>query len=397
MAKLAFIMAASHSGSTLLAMLLGAHPQATTIGDTAGTPDRNNPDYRCSCGHRARECPFWIQITERMASQGMNIDVTSFGTRFEYPENRFINRVLGAEHRGPFLETVRDGILALSPGWKQSFQRIAQHNFAIVEAATQITNAKVLVDSSKLPHRLKFLLRIPGMNIRVVHLVRDGRGVAHTYIHDNGWSVEKAAIEWRRGIVAAEKLLSRLDSGMWKQVRYEDLCANPQAELQKLCVIKDVEESPFFNIFTNISLKLLTFDDGKRLLSSIIGDEEKSDYIVKWCGPAPYALKIVAEKLAEEDVDILSDDYMEKTALPEITGYFEDILSVLPPEALKALKKIAKDKQPDHKEIHFLHPLEKQGFLIQENDTLRCISPAFSAFLKKNLSADMLKGSGSKV
>ena len=37
MTKLAFIMAASHSGSTLLAMLLGSHPQATTIGDTAGT------------------------------------------------------------------------------------------------------------------------------------------------------------------------------------------------------------------------------------------------------------------------------------------------------------------------------------------------------------------------
>ena len=243
MAKLAFIMAASHSGSTLLAMLLGAHPQATTIGDTAGTPDRNNPDYRCSCGHRARECPFWMQITERMGSQGINIDVTSFGTRFEYPENWFINRILGAEHRGPFLETVRDGILALSPGWKQSFQRIAQHNSAIVEAATQIANAKVLVDSSKLPHRLKFLLRIFGINIRVVHLVRDGRGVAHTYIHDNGWSVEKAAIEWRRGIVAAEKLLSRLDSGMWKQVRYEDLCANPQAELQKLCIFLNLNPS----------------------------------------------------------------------------------------------------------------------------------------------------------
>jgi len=28
--------------------------------------------------------------------------------------------------------------------------------------------------------------------------------------------------------------------------------------LQKLCVLKDVEESPFFNIFTNIALKPLS-------------------------------------------------------------------------------------------------------------------------------------------
>ena len=47
--------------------------------------------------------------------------------------------------------------------------------------------------------------------------------------------MEKAGTEWRRGIVAAEKLLSRLDPSMWTQVQYEDLCADPQAELKRLC------------------------------------------------------------------------------------------------------------------------------------------------------------------
>ena len=243
MAKLAFIMAPSHSGSTLLAMLLGSHPQATTIGDTGGTLSRKNPDYRCSCGNRSQVCPFWLNIRDQMARRGFKLDITDFATRFEYPKSRFINRVLHAEHRGPILEAIRDSVLWLSTGWRRQFQTIARQNVALIETLTKVTNSRILIDSAKHPHRVKFLLRIPELEVKVIHLVRDGRGVVHTYINDNNWSVEKSAFEWRRGILAAEKLLARLDPSMWMQVRYEDLCSDPQAELQKLCVFLGLEPS----------------------------------------------------------------------------------------------------------------------------------------------------------
>lgn len=243
MAKLAFIMAASHSGSTLLAMLLGSHPQATTVGDTAGTSARKDPDYRCSCGHRARECPFWQRVRDRLACRGFGLDVSDFGTCFDYPANRVIDRVLHAEHRGPLLERVRDGVLGLSPGWRRHFRAVAGRNVALVEAVTEVTHTEILVDSSKLPHRLKFLLRIPELDVKVVHLVRDGRGVAHTYMCDNDWSVERSAVEWQRGILAAERLLARLPQARWVQVRYEDLCAHPTTELEKLCVFLGLDPS----------------------------------------------------------------------------------------------------------------------------------------------------------
>ncbi len=234
MTKLAFIMAASHSGSTLLAMLLGSHPHSTTIGDTAGTSHRKDPDYQCSCGKKARECPFWWHVKDEMARRGADLDVTDFGTRFEYPESPFINRVLHAEHRGPVLEAIRDAMLWSSAGWRRKSRAVITQNIALLDAVTNITQAHVVVDSSKLPHRLKHLLRIDGLEVKVIHLVRDGRGVAHTYIHDNGWPVHKSAIEWQRGILAAERLLARLDRDLWTQVRYEDLCADPRAELEKL-------------------------------------------------------------------------------------------------------------------------------------------------------------------
>jgi hypothetical protein len=39
----------------------------------------------------------------------------------------------------------------------------------------------VLVDSSKVGIRLKYLLRIPEIDIRVIRVIRDGRAVALTY------------------------------------------------------------------------------------------------------------------------------------------------------------------------------------------------------------------------
>lgn len=240
-AKLAFVMAASHSGSTLLAMLLGSHPQATTIGDTAGTSQRKDLDYRCSCGLQARMCPFWLRVRDQMASQGFGLDIGDFGTRFEYPQSRFVNRVLGAEHRGPVLEAIRDGVLRLSLGWQREFQAIAERNVALMRTVIELCNSEVLIDSSKVPQRLKFLLRIPELDVKVIHLVRDGRGVAHTCIRDEGWSAEKSAFEWRRGIMAEENLLARLDREKWAQVRYEDLCSNPRVELERLCTFLGID------------------------------------------------------------------------------------------------------------------------------------------------------------
>ena len=243
MTKLAFIMAASHSGSTLLAMLLGSHAQATTIGDTGGTLHRKDANYRCSCGRKPLACPFWSRVIEEMAHRGFDLDVTDFGTRFEYPENRLIDRVLHAEHRGPIFEKIRDSIFWLNAGWRRQYRSIAERNVTLVETVTKETNSQILVDSSKLPRRLKYLLRIPDLEVKVIHLVRDGRGVVHTYIHDNGWSVEKSAIEWRLGVIAEEKLLARLDKSMWRQIRYEDLCSNPKNELEKLYVFLGLDPS----------------------------------------------------------------------------------------------------------------------------------------------------------
>ena len=59
MIRLVYILAPSHSGTTLLARLLGSHPDVYTVGELQPLISGDITKYRCSCGALIRECGFW--------------------------------------------------------------------------------------------------------------------------------------------------------------------------------------------------------------------------------------------------------------------------------------------------------------------------------------------------
>jgi hypothetical protein len=165
-------------------------------------------------------------------------------------------------------------------------------------------------------------------------------------------------------------------------------------ELQRLCVVKDIEESPFFNIFTNLALGLLSTEEGISLCEDLINcSREQAERLVKWCGPLAYVLKIAA--LKKDTLKLFNDQEFEKILLPELLSYFEEIVSILPKDAFKPLKELAKDKEPNPKDIHHLQPLIRQSFLVDDLDELKFYSPAFKSFMLKHLSTSLLKGNNS--
>jgi len=253
-----YILGASHSGSTLLAMLLNAHPDVATIGESAPGRLGDVESYRCSCGALMRQCPFWREVTRRMRELGHDFDLEDFGTSFERFSRGLVARALRAEHRGPLLETVRDLILSSSPRWRRARPRIMQRCRDLAAAVLDITGARVFADSSKLARRLKLLLRIPEVNVKVVHLVRDGRAVALTYVRQSEFAdardprfrrggrgegapapyeemnMARAAREWRRYMRSAQFVLSGLEPHRWIEVRYEDLCTDTSATMRRI-------------------------------------------------------------------------------------------------------------------------------------------------------------------
>jgi hypothetical protein len=160
-------------------------------------------------------------------------------------------------------------------------------------------------------------------------------------------------------------------------------------ELQKLCVVKDIEESPFFNIFTNLSLGPLGEEEACRLLAALTGRAEVRE-LAAWCGGYPYVLKLVGRELASGKA--AADP--EKDLLPVLVPYFERIVSILPPDAFNPLKSLARGKSPDPREAHLLRPLVKQGFLAERDEELSAFAPSFAAFLRTGLTRKLLSGRG---
>jgi hypothetical protein len=245
-----YILAASHSGSTLLALLLNAHPDVATVGEVVSGSVRDVERYRCSCRALLRGCPFWSRVSASVSARHPSFDLASFGIDFELRRPAWAARLSRLEHRGPALEALRDLALRCSPRWRARIRDAGEGCAALAASVLELTGARVFVDSSKLAHRLKHVRRVPGLDVKVVHLVRDGRAVALTYMDPDrladardpalrrggsgegpppaGLPMARAADEWRRCLVCAENALATLEPGSWTRVRYEELCRDPE-------------------------------------------------------------------------------------------------------------------------------------------------------------------------
>ena len=247
--RLLYILAASHSGSTLLAMLLGSHPEIGTVGELNAARVGEVAGYRCSCGSAIGECGFWARIAKAMSARGFTFDITRAGTDVRSGAPRPAAALLRPLPRGRVLEMVREAALACIPGWHGHVRRIHRVNAALAACVSAGMEKPLIVDSSKIGIRLKYLLRNPGLDVRVVRLIRDGRGVALSYTDSANFAdaadprlrgggtgdlaraerapMTLAAREWRRCQEEAEHILRTLHPSRWMEVRYEDLCADP--------------------------------------------------------------------------------------------------------------------------------------------------------------------------
>lgn len=272
--RLVYLLAASHSGSTLLAMLLGSHPEICTVGEIKMTSLGDIDRYRCSCGSLIKQCPFWNGIRRDMADLGFAFDITNPGTDIRTEASPFVLTLLRPLHRGPLLEMLRDIALGFSPSWRQAISQISTRNLALMRCVIGRTGKKVVVDSSKIGLRLKYLLKNPGIDIKIIRLVRDGRGVALTYVDPAKFadanspnlraggmggkrtgkvlSMAEASHEWLRSNEEADALLDGLDKSLFTVIRYEDLCRNPEKTLNYLFNFIEVDSSKPVSDFRSV-------------------------------------------------------------------------------------------------------------------------------------------------
>jgi hypothetical protein len=98
--------------------------------------------------------------------------------------------------------------------------------------------------------------------LQVIHLIRDGRDVALSYkaAFFGPKHVYPLACRWRDYLSAAEAAHASLGDEAFLQVRYEDLVANPEPELRRICEFLGEEFVPAMLEFHQDSQRFLHAD-----------------------------------------------------------------------------------------------------------------------------------------
>ncbi|OLB81502.1 MAG: hypothetical protein AUI14_03250 [Actinobacteria bacterium 13_2_20CM_2_71_6] len=216
------------SGSTVLETVLNQVPGLVGGGELKFIWRRGLvQDRRCSCGTRFRECPFWARVfTEAFAG---------------VPESR-----LAALDAATDRYRTRHLPALLLPAARRRYATDLDWYRAdlatLYRAIATVSGARAVVDSSKFPSYLFALLQTPGLDIRVVHIVRDPRAVAYSWQRDkvdpdapgNGRMPRLApavtGAYWSAWNVATERI-ARTNRLPYLRLRYEDMIADPRATI----------------------------------------------------------------------------------------------------------------------------------------------------------------------
>jgi len=262
--KLIYLAAASHSGSTMTAMLLGAHPELCSVGELKAINLGDKNSYLCSCKKLVGDCEFWQGVTTRMAAKGHEFCISDAGTDIRTGATPYMLRLLRPLVRRPMMEWIRDGLLSLSPVWRKQLPLLQKRNADYARSIAEQAGVEMVIDSSKIGIRLKYLLKNPELDVKVIWMVRDGRGVSLAYknpsefadakdpklrgggagaTQEHNRGVEVGAEEWVRCNQETEAVLATMPKENWMQVHYEDICNDTEKTLDKLFEFIGVDPS----------------------------------------------------------------------------------------------------------------------------------------------------------
>ncbi|CAA9349465.1 MAG: hypothetical protein AVDCRST_MAG34-1665 [uncultured Nocardioidaceae bacterium] len=216
-------------GSTLLDMMLGQIEGFVSAGEVREVWLRGCVENRpCGCGDPFRDCVFWSRVGDEAFGGWDRLDIEAIlGVRYRRDRAWGIPRLLLARSR-PLDGELRRYVDALE---------------RLMKAIATVSGASVVVDSSKLPMHTLLLARADGLDVRLLHLVRDSRGVAFsntkhvlktvtagrpTALPRNGSVGSSARYTVYNGlndVIARSRMIPAM------RLRYEDLIDDPRGKL----------------------------------------------------------------------------------------------------------------------------------------------------------------------
>lgn len=224
-APLLYIGGWGRSGSTLLECLLAEIPGVVVLGEANHLWERGILNNElCACSQPFHDCPFWTEVGAR-----------SFGGWDQVDVERVLWLKDAVDRKRRLPRTVRR---KPAPDRRAEFLEYTGYYRDVYRAAAEVGQASVMVDSSKVVPTVMALSHEPAIDLRVVHLVRDSRGVAYSWQKSVARPEKDGEAMPRLGLVDSTQ--NWVVHNLWMtglvyrgvpvhRVRYEDLVVDPAA------------------------------------------------------------------------------------------------------------------------------------------------------------------------
>lgn len=221
--RIAFLGGFGRSGSTLLERMLAEVPGVTAIGESVHLWERGlRDDERCGCGEPFSRCPHWQAVGQAAFGGWDTLDVHQvLALKNAVDRTRYVPRLAAP---------------AASAKQARAVDEYCDLYRRLYRGVAEVTGDAVLVDASKHASLAFALRRAADLDLRVLHMVRDSRGVAYSWSktvarpETDGadmptYTPARAAVLWTANNTLFD-LLGRLGTAVHR-FRYEDLVADP--------------------------------------------------------------------------------------------------------------------------------------------------------------------------
>ena len=266
------ITCSARSGSTILEVVLGNHPDIESVGEVnklvrtgwisreslRGIDQKRLRRPFCTCGKRLdvlyvdtpdEACPFWSSVRREWVERTDLHSIESYPKlqdEFE-PQSRWLRLLYERRRRSA------------------SFRSYAGLTRAFFESIRAVSGKPIIVDCSKISVRAFALGMTPGIELYAVHLVRDGRGVISSNIvsfrADHPADVRRdykdhlmsktvvrrrvvhliSLLRWIVGNLLSEWVCTQLGPKRTMRLRYEDFVADPKAALERIGSLMELD------------------------------------------------------------------------------------------------------------------------------------------------------------
>jgi hypothetical protein len=240
MINTAYILSAGRSGSTLLSLMLGAHPDVFAVGEVSHLPKNLALNTLCMCGSPVRECPVWSPVVKRMGEAlgvdllrdpyAMNLGFIQARNVIDHKKMTITYKLAGKTRHASIYLARRLGV---DIAFLSTFNEGVTQTRQLFDVIRETQGVRMIIDESK--------VYVPGIALyerapdetRLILLSRDGRGVINSLLR-SGMPLRTAVKRWKTYYTRTLRLLEKVPPEHVIRVTYENLATNPEQELRRV-------------------------------------------------------------------------------------------------------------------------------------------------------------------